>query len=251
MENKLEKFKQTFDFENVLVKAMKVPGVVIERDLFLRQVLAERRDEGDIEKAISFCPAKAGFSKKTIDEIAKKCLFSETGKVTALSGAASFPGGLGAPIVAVADVTSYFAFLIRAIQMMGYLYGFQDLSLKANPISEEEMNRLMVFLGVMYEVEGAEITLHRIADDIADAIASIPDDDIVTNEEMLPVAERVHKFVGTRITRQMVADMVASAIPLAAPGLSGGLTFSLYKTRCKRLVEALSSYRLCEKDNFL
>ena len=40
---------------------------------------------------------------------------------------ASLPGGVGA---AVADITSFFAFVLRTVQELAYLYGFEEFDLR-------------------------------------------------------------------------------------------------------------------------
>lgn len=158
----------------MLTMAMKTPGVKIRREVFLRKELLKYCPEDTIALAIKYNPAKAGISKKIINKVSQTVIDYETTKMTALSVAASLPSS-GAAVVAVgaatADITSYFAFILRVVQEMAYLYGFEQFDFSEDNVDSETMNFVMVFLDVMFGVQGAASTLNKLANTIAEHVA--------------------------------------------------------------------------------
>lgn len=92
MELTKEKGEQAF--QQVLSTAIKLPGVRIDRETFLRRELSKYCPADIVEAALMKNPAQAQIDQKIIDQIANSCISNETTRVTALSTAAGLPGGL-------------------------------------------------------------------------------------------------------------------------------------------------------------
>lgn len=84
-----EKLKNSLTAENVLLAAMKTPGVKINRDHFLHKELIKYFPEETVQQAIEFNPAKAGIARDRINKIAQSVINFETNKVTGISVLAS------------------------------------------------------------------------------------------------------------------------------------------------------------------
>ena len=67
----MEKIKNEITFENVLMGAIKTPGVKINRDVFLRKELKKYYPEIVINEAIVYNPAKAGVPLDMVNKISK------------------------------------------------------------------------------------------------------------------------------------------------------------------------------------
>ena len=251
MANLVEKIKEDFSLENVLLTAIRTPGVKIRRDVFLRKELIKYFSEEVVEEAIRYNPAKAGISKKVINQISDSVINYETTKVIAISVAASMPSS-AAPAVAIgaasADITSYFAHILRVVQELAYLYGFEEFDLDEDSIDSETMNFLMIFLGVMFGVQGAAATLNKIANTLAEHVAKKLARKALTKGLIYPIVKEIAKKIGIRMTKQIFADTVASAIPLAGSAISGGLTFAMFRPCCTKLRNNLMRYNLCDPD---
>ena len=249
----VKKIKEDLTLEKVLSLALKTPGVKINRAAFLRKELIKYCSEETIEEAIRFNPAKAGISKEIINKISKTVVDYETTKVTALSVAASLPSS-GAAVVAVgaatADITSYFAFILRIVQELAYLYGFGQFDLKEDNIDSETLNYLMVFLGVMFGVQGATSALNKLANTLAEHVAKTLAQKALTKGTIYPLVKQIATKVGIRMTKQIFADTVASAVPIAGSLLSGGLTYAMFKPGCLKLRSNLMTYNLCDPDYY-
>lgn len=248
MDDVVQNVKNEITFENVLAAAMKVPGVKINRAKFLRKELKKYCQEDVIALAINSNPAKAGISKDVIDKISKSVINYETTKVTGLSVAASIPGGVAAVGAAAADITSYFAFIFRTLQELAYLYGFEQFDLNDDEVDAETMNTVLLFMGVMFGVQGAASTLQKFANALSQQVAKKLAQKALTKGAIYPIIKKVANSVGIRMTKQIFADTVASAVPIVGGALSGGLTLAMFKPCCMKLRKNLRSYNLCDPE---
>ena len=242
--------KNEMTFEKILAAAMHTPGVKINREKFLRKELIRYCSEDIIAEAIKNNPAKAGISKELVNKISKQVINYEATKVTTLSVAASIPGGAAAFGAAAADITSYFAFILRTVQELAYLYGFEQFNLKEDDVDSETMNYLLIFMGVMFGVQGATGVLKKLADVLAKNIAKKLAQKSLTKGVVYPIVKKVALSVGIRMTKQIFADGVASAVPILGGALSGGLTFAMFKPGCMKLRKNLMSYNLCDPEYY-
>ncbi|WP_428892534.1 hypothetical protein [Facklamia sp. P9177] len=145
--------------------------VKIDRELFLRKELRGKYSKEVIEKAINHNPAYAGISVDDINKIARSCIIAERNKVTALSAAAGLPGGFAMFGTVPADLAQYFAHILRILQELIYLYGWQELSLNSEELNEETKNLITLFVGIMFGVNGAVSTINKIAGQVAKQVA--------------------------------------------------------------------------------
>ena len=251
MENVIETVKNQLTFENVFVVAMKTPGVKINREQFLRKELNKYCSEDIISEAIRTNPAKAGISRKIIDKISIAIINLETTKVTGISLAASLPGGGAAIAAAEADITSYFAFVFRTVQELAYLYGFEEFDLNGDEVNAETMNMVLLFLGVMFGVQGATTTLRKFADVLAKNVAKKLARNALIKGTIYPIIKKVASSVGLRMTKQIFADSLASMVPIAGGVLSGGLTLAMFRPCCMKLRKNLRMYNLSDPDFYL
>lgn len=250
MANIIETVKNELTFENVLMKAMHTPGVKVNRIKFLQKELIKYYPQEVVDEAIKNNPAKAGVSKTIVNKISQQVINYETTKVTGISFAASLPGGAVAIGAAAADITSYFAFILRTVQELAYLYGFEQFDLNEDEMDSETMNFLLLFIGVMFGVQGASSVLKNFANTLAKNIAKRLAQKALTKGTIYPLVKKVALKVGIRMTKQIFADSVASAIPVAGSVLSGGLTFAMFKPCCMKLRKNLMSYNLCDPDYY-
>ena len=247
-DNIIEKVKEEITFENVLATAMKTPGVKVNRAKFLRKELKKYCSDDVISSAINSNPAKAGIPRELIDKISKQIINYETTKVTGISVAASIPGGAAAVGAAAADITSYFAFILRTVQELAYLYGFEQFDLNDDEVDAETMNTVLLFIGVMFGVQGAASTLQKFANVLAKQISKKLAQKALTKGTIYPIVKKVATSVGIRMTKQIFADTVASAVPVLGGALSGGLTYAMFRPGCMKLRRNLRSYNLCNPE---
>ena len=249
-----EKLKSSLTAENILLAAMKVPGVRIGRDRFLRKELALFFPEETVERAVSLNPAEAGVPKEKINGIAQGVINREANEVTGFSVLASLPGAaLPAAVAAAvtADIVAYFSHVLRVVQELAYLYGFEDFGLDEEGMDEQgidpdTMDQIMVLLGVMFGVRGSGPVLEKMTGFMAKHTAKKLVKRSLRKNMMIPGAEKIIARIGIKLTKQMLADAVASALPVAGSVASGLLMYSLFKPRCMKLKRKLKDCPLCD-----
>lgn len=104
------------DIEDIIVLAMKAPGVHITRAKFLQKELFKNYSQEVINKAIATTPAQAGIPVKEIDKIADHVIKFERNCVSGVSAALGAPGGLAMAATIPADIVQYYGYTLRATQ---------------------------------------------------------------------------------------------------------------------------------------
>ncbi len=151
---------------------------------------------------------------------------------------------------ATADITSYFAFVLRVVQELAYLYGFGEFDLNDDSIDSDTMNCIQLFMGTMFGVQEANAALGKFAEAAARQAARNIRNRALTKGVIYPVVKQVARRVGIRMTKQVFADTVASAIPFVGSLVSGGLTYVMFKPNCLRLRDRLAEYRLSDPEYY-
>lgn len=251
MSDAIQNPKNALSVEKALMLAMKTPGVKVMRGKFLRRELIKYFPEETVQQAIDYNPAKAGIPRETINSISRHVINYETNKVTGISVAASLPSS-AAPVMAVgsatADIISFFAHILRVVQKLAYLYGFEEFELDENDIDSETMNFILVFLGVMFGVQGAGAALNKLAEAMAAHVAKNLAKKALMKGAIYPIVKNIAQKIGIKITKQVFADTVASGIPILGSVLSGGLTYAMFKPCCLKLKKKLMSLPLSDPE---
>ena len=249
----VEQTKGNLTFENVLMMAMNVPGVKIDRRVFLKKELIKYCREDVVDMAIKENPAKAGISKDVINKISKSVIDYETTKVTTASVIASLPSSINFGVAigaSTADIVVYFTHIIRVVQELAYLYGFGQFDFVEDNVDSDTMKQLMLFMGVMFGVQGASTALKQFADVVAKQVSKKLSQKALMKGTVYPIIKKIAAIIGIRMTRQIFADTVASAIPLAGSALSGGLTYAMFQPRCMKLRRNLMKYNISDPDYY-
>ena len=241
---------EKIEFETVLAESAKLPMVKIDRELFLRKELKGRFASEIVEKAIQYSPAYAGISVEDINKIAKSCITAETTRVTAISAAAGIPGGFALIGTIPADLTQYFAHILRIVQELIYLYGWQDLNLDIIEMNQETKNLLTLFVGIMFGVNGAVNAINNVAAQIAKQVAKKLPQKALTKGMIYPIVKRVAGLLGVKMTKQIFSKGVAKVVPIIGAAISGGLTFVTYKPMSEKLRKYLASSELASVEYY-
>lgn len=241
---------EKIEFETVLVESAKLPMVKIDRELFLRKELRDRYNKDVVEKAIEFNPAYAGIPVEDINKIAKSCITAETTRVTAISAAAGIPGGFAMIGTVPADLAQYFGHILRILQELIYLYGWQDLSLDSNEMNEETKNILTLFVGIMFGVNGAVNAVNKIAGQVAKQVAKKLPQKALTKGVIYPIVKKIATLLGVQMTKEIFARGVSKAVPVVGAVVSGGLTFATYKPMSEKLKKYLASCEVADVEHY-
>lgn len=172
----VDKLDQNHDGEigidDIIVLAVKTPGVHIPRTSFLQKELFKNHPQDVIDAAIATTPAQAGIPSDEIDKIADEVIAIERTYVSGISVALGVPGGWAMAATIPADIVQYYGYTLRATQKLLYLYGFPEIDLDENGIhlDSETINTIILCLGVMNGVAGANNAIKAMAKALANGV---------------------------------------------------------------------------------
>lgn len=224
--------------QDILKAAIAMPGVRINREEYLKKEFANRCSTEVMKSVLRESPASAGIPLKTIEEVADSAISFETRKTTLVSTAAGLPGGFAILASVSADLAQYYGNMLRVMQKLAYLYGFQDFALNQDEISDETMNQLLVMLAVMIGVKGANETITKfsfaLSNKVARSLASKP----LTKGAIYPVVKKAANAIGVKMTKDIFSKSVSKTVPVAGAVMSGGITYITFKPGALRLKRA-------------
>lgn len=245
--------KGGFNLENALRVAIKMPGVKIDRTAFLKKELNKLCDDSVVEKAIETNPAQAGISKKIISNMAKSSITFETTKVSLLSAASGIPGGFAMAATIPADMVQYLAHILRILQKLAYLYGWQEFSFDDDDqsvLDEETMNQLILFIGVMFGVDAAKAAVVKIANALAANIPKALMKKALTKGVIFPIVKKIAALLGIKMTKEVFAKGVGKIIPVIGAVVSGGVTLAGFVPMARHLRDYLAGLPLADPETY-
>ena len=261
-QNVIEKTKQTLlnaidengngeiDIEDIIIKGLKVPGIRINRKEFLEKEFFKRYPKEVIEAAILHTPAYAQISLEEIDRIADDVIQFERVCVSGISTALGMPGGVAMVATIPADIAQYYGYMLRATQKLLYLYGFPqiDTTEQGQKFDSETMNLLILCMGTMYGVAGANNALKTMARALAIGVEKKLMRTALTKGTIYPIVKKVSSWFGVRMTKQIFSSFFKKAIPIVGGVIGGGITYLSFKPCCDKLKNSLRD-TLLTKEN--
>lgn len=224
-----------------LAKVVRVPGVRVNRDEFLRQELRKLHLSDDvIARAIDLNPLHAGVSLTAIDRLAEEAISYETNKSAAISFVAGIPGGFAMLGTIPADLMQYYAHALRIMQKLAYLYGWGELLPDGRDTDDDTLGVLAVFFGVMLGVGGAAQSLTA----FARVAAKTAYQNHATKRALMsitwyPVVKHSLRLIGINITKSTAAKGFSKIVPVIGGFVSSGLTFMALQSQSALLKEHL------------
>ena len=224
-----------------LAKVVRVPGVRVNREEFLRQELRKLHMGDDaIQRAIDSNPLLAGVSLTAIDRLAEEATSYETNKSAAISFVAGIPGGFAMLGTIPADLMQYYAHALRIMQKLAYLYGWGELLPDSRDADDDTLGVLAVFFGVMLGVGGAAQSLTA----FARVAAKTAYQNHATKRALMsitwyPVVKHSLRLIGINITKSTAAKGFSKIVPVIGGFVSSGLTFMALQSQSALLKEHL------------
>lgn len=224
-----------FDFNEVLAVAAEFPGVKIEREEFLQNNFSSRFDSEMVARIVQTSPIKAEVNESVLHEIARECIDYEQMKVSALSFATGCGGLVGIP----ADLAQYLAHVLRISQKLAYIYGYPEIFSIEESMDEKTQKLILLFIGVMYGVSGA----NKVIAEISKSLASKAGKDILrsalTKTAWYPLLQQVCKQVGIKVTKDALSKTTTKVIPLIGGLFSAGFSYYCFGKGAECLHETL------------
>lgn len=234
------------DSVDIILLALKVPGVKINREEFLRKEFFKNHPQGVIDKAVETTPALAGIPPKEVDKIADEVIKFERNAVSGISVALGLPGGAAMAATIPADIAQYYGYMLRAAQKMLYLYGFPEIITGGDDVKldTETINSLTLCLGVMNGVATANNFIKGMSKALATGVEKKLIHTALTKGAVYPIVKSVAKWFGVKMTKEVFAGFFKKSIPVVGGVIGGGLTYATFKPCCYRLKDALKDTML-------
>lgn len=226
--------------DDIIAQAMRIPGVKINREDFLRKEFKKICSEEQLNLIIEQNPIRAGIDNSIIEKLADETIKYERTGVSGISAALSVPGGLAMVATLPADIIQYYGFMLRAAQKLMYLYGYPEM-IVTNEVDLDTVtvNALIICLGVMYGVGKAKTALLAISKALANGVEKKLLKTALTKGTIYPIVKSVSKWFGVRMTKTIFASGIKKAIPIVGGLVGGALTFFTFKPCCDKLRTAL------------
>ncbi len=229
------------DIEDIVIVGMRVPGIKINRSEFLKKELFKNYPQNIIDAAIANTPAQANIPLIEIDKIADEVIKFERNCVSGISAALGTPGGLAMAATIPADIAQYYGYMLRVTQKLLYLYGFPEIDTeeKGQKFDSETMNILILCLGVMYGVVGANNAIKGMAKALATGVEKKLINAALTKGTIYPIVKSVVKWFNVNLTKKLFANAINKSIPVVGGIIGGGITFVTFKPCCDKLKASL------------
>lgn len=226
-------------FENILGNALKLPGIKVDRQEFLKETFSGR-DPKLFYSIVNDGPVAAGCTQYELDRIAADLITKRTMQSTGMSFAAGLPGGLAMAATIPADTLQFFGMALRLAQEIAYIYGGEDLWHNGEVDDERVKGQLILYCGVMFGVSGSSAAVKVLSSTMAKQAAKKLPQKALMKTVYYPIIKKTAAFLGVKVTRETFAKGVSKAIPVVGGVISGGLTFASMRPMGRRLANTLS-----------
>lgn len=234
------------DTEDIIILGLRMPGVHIDREEFLRKQFMKNYSNDAIQDAVKFNPAHAGITVEEIDSIADQVIQYERNCVSGISLALGAPGGVAMVATLPADIAQYYGYMLRAIQKLLYLYGFPEINVENGVnIDDETMNLITLCLGVMYGVEGSVASIKILSNALGKGVEKKLLQKALTKGTFYPIVKKISRWFSVCMTKQVFAGFFRKAIPVVGGVVGGGITYLSFKPCCDNLKKSLQDTALC------
>lgn len=235
--NELNEVTSELFLENIIMHAIKIPGVNVDRNKFLASYFVNEVD--DINVILENGPVASNFDKNKLKKIAEKLILDRTTKTSIASFAMGIPGGLAMAATIPADVLQFYGMSLKLAQELSYLYGSKDIWVDGKVDESEVRNQLILYCGVMFGVSYAASGVRLLSTQLAKVAVKKITQKALTKTFYYPLIKSIGKNIGVKITKKTFANGVSKAVPIIGGVVSGTITFASMKIMADRLLNVL------------
>ncbi len=231
------KVVQDNTFETILSKAIKLPGVKVDRSAFLTEMFGNH--VFDLQEILALGPVQAKCPKEILERMAGDVIAKRTSQSAWVSFAAGMPGGLAMAATIPADTLQFFGVALRMAQEISYLYGGKDLWTDGEPDPELVRSQLILYIGVMFGVaDAAAVVRLMYAQMKKQALRTVPEK-LLPRVILYPLAKQVSRHIGSKVAKSAATKGVAKVVPIVGGLVSGGMTYAAMKPMGRHLARVL------------
>jgi hypothetical protein len=238
------------DIEDIIIQGLSFPGIKINREEFLRKEFMKNYQQDVIDDAVANNPAHAKIPASDIDKIAEDVIQRERLAVSGISTLLGTPGGIAMVATIPTDIAQYYGYMLRATQELLYLYGFPQIDTEGNGqvLDSGTMNILIICMGVMYGVAGANKALQLVSTALGKGIEKKLLAAALTKGTIYPFVKKVATWFSVSLTKDVFAGFFKKAIPVVGGVIGGAITYASFKPCCERLKDSLKDTLLSNPD---
>ena len=238
------------DLEDFVVKALRIPGVHVDRSEYFESAFKKYCSPETIKKAIETTPAKAGISREIADKAANESISLQKTLATATSaGLGAVPGGVSVQTATtIADLGQFYGHLLVVMQKLMYLYGYPELDLEKgdNGIDDGTMNLIIIGIGTMAGVEIAGKYMKKMAELLAYRVPKKLLKGVLKEKVAYQVAGKVLDWFGIRLTRDLAQRGLGNSISFLGGAIVGGITLVSFSNSCSNFQKEISNTPLSD-----
>lgn len=235
--------------EDIIIMGLKIPGIKVNRAEFLKKEFIKYYPEEVISNIIIYNPSYESIPLETINKIADDVIQYERLCVSGISAALSVPGGITMVATLPTDIAQYYGYMLRATQKLLYLYGFPEIDINDEILLDSStINTLIICMGVMYGVAGANSALKSMAKALAKGVEKKLINTALTKGTIYPIVKSVAKWFNVRMTKEVFAGFFKKTIPVVGGVIGGGITYLTFKPCCEKLKTTLQDTYLCNSN---
>ena len=224
-------FEKSFDL------ALKIPGVKVDRCVFLKH---ELKPYVSSEKLNSIAKLKTFdlVDEKILDVIADAIIKNHIRAATLLSACSGAPANPLASVgLAAADITQYFAQVLMLAQKTAYIYGFPDLMDENKNFTEIGKEMLFILLAVSFGCKFGDQKIRLALAALAKGVEKKLPQQALTKTWWYPIIKKIAPWFGEKMTKQKMGALAGKVIPLVGIPLSGTITYFSFRSAAKNLKE--------------
>ena len=227
-------------WERVLISAMKLPGIAVNRREFLSRELAPYFDRKVINEILDgHTKMKNVLSRKDVQKLAEGCISYHLTKASLISAVAGIPGGFAMLATIPADMAQFYGHVLALAQKLLYLYGWPDLQNGGKGMDDGTRQILTLFVGVAFGSSQAAIMAKKIAERLAEEAAQRIPQTVLGQLAARGVVEQAGKWIGVQIAKNGTEKSFAKLIPFIGAPISAAATYYSFKPMAQRLKKHL------------
>lgn len=228
-------------YYKLLNKSLNAPGARVDRAEFLEKNLKDYCSYEQIEKAINTTVINAEIPVEVVEKIAGSIVKEHTLKVTGISTLTGMPGGVAMVATIPADLAQYYYHVIVLAQKLAYLYGYPQFDKDSfDAVDGELVHYLTLFIGVMYDVEGADIAVLAVSRNLtsSETLTRVPEKALTETGYYL-LRKNIARYVGILIAKKTLSQGISKVIPIVSGIISGGISYFSFTPMAEKLRIAL------------
>lgn len=223
-------------YYKILNKSLNIPGARVNRAAFLEKNLQKYCTVEQIEKAKETSIIIAGIPEVVLEKAVRSVVKEHTLKVTGISTLTGMPGGLAMVATIPADLAQYYYHVIVLAQKLAFLYGYPQFKNDgSDDLDDELVHHLTLFIGVMYDVEGAEEAVLEVSKNLnSETISKVPGK-ALTETAYYILRKNIARFAGIKLTEKTINQGITKAIPIVSGLISGGVSYFSFTPMAEKL----------------